>query len=47
LIHHNVTDTLDRVNERNLAKGAAMVAVTAYAIADAPQRIAPRGPRVR
>ena len=47
LIHHKVTDTLDRVNERNLARGAAMVAITAYAVADAPQRIALRGPRVR
>jgi Zn-dependent M28 family amino/carboxypeptidase len=44
-IHHKATDTIDRVNERNLAAGAAMVAVTAYAIADAPERIAARGPR--
>jgi carboxypeptidase Q len=46
-IHHKVTDTLERVDERNLAKGAAMVAITAYAIADASQRIAARGPRLR
>jgi hypothetical protein len=41
-IHHKATDTLDRVDARNLAIGAATVAVTAYAIADLPQRVAPR-----
>ena len=44
-IHHKATDTIDRVDERNLATGAAVVAVTAYAIADASNRLAPRGPR--
>jgi Zn-dependent M28 family amino/carboxypeptidase len=41
-IHHKTTDTLDRVDPRNLAVGAATVAATAYAIADAPARLAPR-----
>lgn len=44
-IHHKATDTIERVDARNLAVGAATVAVTAYAIADAPVRIAPRGSR--
>jgi hypothetical protein len=44
-IHHKRTDTLDRVDARNLAVGAATVAVTAFAIADLPDRLAPRGPR--
>ena len=47
VIHHKAADTLDRVDQRNLATGAAMVAITAFAIADLPQRIAPRGPRLR
>ena len=46
-IHHKSTDTADRVDARNLAIGAAMTAVTAWAIADAPQRIAPRRPPVK
>jgi carboxypeptidase Q len=41
-IHHKITDTADRVDSRNLAVSAAAVAVTAWAIADAPKRIAPR-----
>jgi carboxypeptidase Q len=45
-IHHRRTDTMDRVNARNLAIGAATVAVTAFAIADAEHRLAPRGPKV-
>ena len=40
-VHHKTTDTIARVNRRNLAIGAATVAVTAYAIADAPMPIAP------
>ena len=44
-IHHKSTDTLDRVDRRNLAIGAAMTAVTAYAVADAPKRIGVRGAR--
>ena len=41
-IHHKTTDTIDRVDARNVAIGAATVAATAWAIADAPKRIAPR-----
>jgi carboxypeptidase Q len=40
-VHHKATDTLERVNRSNLAISAATVAVTAYAIADAPMPIAP------
>jgi len=40
-IHHKTTDTIERVDAHNLAVGAATVAVTAYAIADAPTPIAP------
>jgi len=40
-IHHKATDSLERVNARNLAVGAATVAVTAFAIADAPMPLAP------
>jgi carboxypeptidase Q len=45
-IHHKATDTMDRVDAHNLTVGAAAVAVTAYAIADAPGRLAPRGARM-
>ena len=41
-IHHLPTDTIDRVDAVNLAKDAAIVAVTAYAVADAPERLAKR-----
>jgi carboxypeptidase Q len=41
-IHHKAADTMDRVDARNLAIGAAAVAATAYAIADAPRPIAAR-----
>jgi carboxypeptidase Q len=41
-IHHKATDTIERVDARQLAVGAAAIAATAYAIADAPLRIAPR-----
>jgi Iap family predicted aminopeptidase len=41
-IHHKAADTMERVDARQLAVGAAAVAATAYAIADAPLRIAPR-----
>ena len=33
--HHTTADTLDRVNSRHLAENAAVIAVTAYALADA------------
>jgi Iap family predicted aminopeptidase len=41
-IHHKAADTVDRVDARNLAVGAATVAATAYAIADAVGRLPPR-----
>ena len=46
-IHHKTTDTLERVDAEQLTAGAAAVAATAYAIADAPRRIAPRLHRER
>lgn len=39
LIHHKPSDTFDKVNERDLNLGAAVVGVTAYAFADAPAMI--------
>ena len=33
--HHTAADTLDKVNPRHLAENAAVIAVTAYALADA------------
>ena len=41
-IHHKAADTIERVDARNLAIGAAAVAATAYAIADAAVPVAPR-----
>ena len=41
-IHHKAADTMARVDARALAAGAATVAATVYAIADAPGRVAPR-----
>ncbi|HKB14212.1 MAG TPA: M20/M25/M40 family metallo-hydrolase [Vicinamibacterales bacterium] len=41
-IHHKTTDTIDRVDSVQLTAGAAAVAATAYAIADAPTRIVAR-----
>jgi Zn-dependent M28 family amino/carboxypeptidase len=41
-IHHKAADTLARVDRDNLVIGASVVAVTAYAIADLPGRMAPR-----
>src|SRR5258705_55126 len=46
-IHHKDTDTIERVDARNLAIGAAIVATTAFAVADAPVRIADRVRRIR
>jgi carboxypeptidase Q len=40
-IHHKPADTLDKVNAHNLQDGAAVVAVTAYAIAEMQRPIAP------
>ena len=41
-IHHKAADTMERVDARALAVGAAVVAATAYTIAETPGRIAPR-----
>jgi carboxypeptidase Q len=41
-IHHTAADTIDRVDARNLSIGAALVAATAHAIADAAGRMPPR-----
>jgi carboxypeptidase Q len=35
-LHHKPSDTFDKVNERDLNLGAAVVGMTAYAVADAP-----------
>jgi hypothetical protein len=40
-IHHKAADTIDRVDARNLAAGAAAVAATAHAIAESAGRFAP------
>jgi Iap family predicted aminopeptidase len=40
VVHHKANDTLDKVDRHDLAVGAATVAITAYAIADAEQPIA-------
>jgi carboxypeptidase Q len=39
LLHHKPSDTFDKVNERDLNLGAAVVGLTAYAVADAPGRV--------
>jgi carboxypeptidase Q len=41
-IHHTAADTIDRVDARHLSVGAAVVAATAYAIADAAGPMPPR-----
>ena len=41
LLHHKPSDTFDKVVERDLALGAAVVGVTAYAIADQTGSFAP------
>lgn len=41
-VHHKSSDTIDKVDAHNLAAGAAIVAVTAYAIADNLTPIAPK-----
>jgi hypothetical protein len=40
LLHHKASDTFDTVVKKDLAQNAAVVAVTAYAIADSPQPFA-------
>lgn len=39
LLHHKPSDTFDKVNERDLNLGAAVVGLTAYAFADAPHEL--------
>jgi carboxypeptidase Q len=41
-VHHKSSDTVDKVDAHNLAAGSAIVAITAYAIADDLRPIAPR-----
>src|SRR5262249_28980037 len=41
LVHHLPSDTVDKVDEHNLAAGAAVVAVTALALADSTAPFAP------
>ena len=41
-IHHKSSDTIDKVDRHNLALGAAIIAVTGYAIAERSERIGPR-----
>ena len=41
-IHHKPSDTFDKVDTASLKAGGAVVAVTGYAIADLPGRIAPQ-----
>ena len=41
-IHHKASDTIDKVSAHNLALGTAIVLVTAYAVAERDQRLAPR-----
>jgi hypothetical protein len=38
-IHHKASDTVDKIDAHNLAAGAAIVAITGYAIADRPEPI--------
>jgi carboxypeptidase Q len=40
-IHHKASDTVDKIDVHNLADGSAIVALTAYAIAERPEPIAP------
>jgi carboxypeptidase Q len=50
IVHHTSLDTLDRLDARNLAIGAATLAVTAYALADTPRpfaRIVKKNPSAR
>jgi hypothetical protein len=41
-VWHGAGDTFEKVRRSTLEAGAAVVAVTAYAVADAPKRLAPR-----
>jgi Zn-dependent M28 family amino/carboxypeptidase len=42
--HHSEADTLDKVDERDVARNVAAVAVMAYVIADMPDRLTPGTP---
>jgi hypothetical protein len=41
-IHHKSSDTVDKIAAHNLVAGAAVMAVTAHALAERPERIAPQ-----
>jgi len=41
-VHHKSSDTVDKIAVHNLVAGAAVVAVTAHALAERPERIAPQ-----
>ncbi|MCA1629944.1 MAG: M20/M25/M40 family metallo-hydrolase, partial [Acidobacteria bacterium] len=41
-IHHKSSDTLDKLDRHSLAGGSAIVAVTAYALAERAERLAPQ-----
>jgi Zn-dependent M28 family amino/carboxypeptidase len=41
-VHHKSSDTIDKVNAHDLASGAAIVAITGYALAERAEPIAPR-----
>lgn len=41
-VHHKSSDTLDKVVAHNLVAGSGVVAVTAHALAERPERIAPQ-----
>ncbi|HEX8423330.1 MAG TPA: M28 family peptidase, partial [Pyrinomonadaceae bacterium] len=41
-VHHKSSDTLDKVVAHNLVAGSALVAITAHALAERPERIAPQ-----
>jgi hypothetical protein len=42
VVHHKPADTLDKVNVHDLTAGAAMLAVTAYALAETVEPVVPR-----
>ena len=44
-VHHKPSDTVEKINGHDLALGAAVVAVTAYTIADQPSPFAPHADR--
>jgi Peptidase family M28 len=41
-VHHKSSDTIDKVSAHDLAAGTAIVAVTAYVLAERAEPIAPR-----